>query len=636
MTDIITIALNKLDTDPMNVRRTYSGQGIAELAANIRSDGYRVLQNLVVRKSDKRGRYLVIAGERRRLALVTLAEAGEIARDFLVECKERDGSTATEISLAENIMREDMHPLDQYAAFCVLADKGMPIADIAARFGTTETIVRRRLALARVSPVLQNLYRDEEMSFEQLTAFTVTDDHGRQEEIWNSLSSWNRSAHTIRHALQQDAMKASDKRIVFIGGLEAIEAAGGEVRRDLFDNHNGGFTTDIALVERLVGERLEAEAEKLRGDGWAWVECAAEYPQDAHRMRRIYPQSVPLSDEQQAELDQLDRDYTELAEQIETDSADDDAESRFEIVSARIEALQASEEQFAPEDTARAGAYVCIDHYGKLRIERGFLKPDDTQTSNEHEGCDDDGTQSLEQKAQAAKAFVISAALAQELTAQKTAAIRAELAHNPDVALAAVVHALLLGTQHIYGSEETCLELRLTSERLENSIKDPAECKGTVALDELAENYGHHLPGNPADLWEWCLGQSRDELMNLLAFAAAKSVNALQLPHYDRKKQRQHADRLATVLNIDMAAWFTPTSENYFGRISKAGIEEALIEAKGVDFASGVAGMKKIEAAAYAVRQIEGTGWLPALVRIADLEPFDGDDEDDKLAEAAE
>ncbi|MCJ9719885.1 ParB/RepB/Spo0J family partition protein [Agrobacterium sp. SHOUNA12C] len=638
MTDIITIALNKLDADPKNVRKTYSMEGIEELAANIRSDGYRLLQNLVVRRGEKRGRFLVVAGERRRLALTLLAEAGEIAKDFAVECKEREGDNATEISLSENMMREDMHPFDQYEAFRVMADKGTPVADIAARFGATETVVRRRLALARVSPVLLNLYREEAMTFDQLSAFTLTDDHTRQEEIWSSLPLWNRSAYDIRRALQSDAVKASDKRVVFIGGLEAYEAAGGDVRRDLFDQSNSGYATDVALVERLVAEKLEAEAEKVRAEGWGWIECHAVMPDEGYRMRRVYPEVTALTGEQQVELDRLETEYNDLAESIEVGAADDDAETRFEKITDRIEELRVTEERFAPDDISRAGAYVCIDHYGRLRIERGFIRSDaDTNgTEVDAEIGGEGGRNNAGDQTGAAKP--LSATLVRELTAQKTAAIRAELAHNPDVALVAVVHALLLGVQNTYGSEETCLELRLTSERLENSIKDPSECKGLLALDEFAENYGHFIPGNPADLWDWCLEQSRGELLNLLAFAAAKSVNALQLAHYARNSQRQHADRLATALNIDMTTWFTPTAGNYFGRINKAGIEAAIAEAKGSDFATGISGMKKGDAAAYAERQISGTGWLPLPVRfgtnalvslgrdLGEMDKYDADD----------
>ncbi|ANH08682.1 ParB/Srx family N-terminal domain-containing protein [Shinella sp. HZN7] len=139
------------------------------MAATIRGDGYRILQNLIIRKGDKRGRFYVIAGGRRIAALNLLAEAGEISKDFPVECKERSAEEATEISLIENLQREAMHPVDEYEAFRVMADAGKSVEDIAARFGTTEVMVRKRLALGRVAPDLLELYRSEDMTFQQLT-----------------------------------------------------------------------------------------------------------------------------------------------------------------------------------------------------------------------------------------------------------------------------------------------------------------------------------------------------------------------------------------------------------------------------------------------------------------------------------
>lgn len=62
MTNVLAIELMKLETDPKNVRKTYSAEGVKELAANIEANG--LLQNLVVRKG-KKGRYLVTAGGRR-------------------------------------------------------------------------------------------------------------------------------------------------------------------------------------------------------------------------------------------------------------------------------------------------------------------------------------------------------------------------------------------------------------------------------------------------------------------------------------------------------------------------------------------------------------------------------------------
>jgi len=626
-TETIIVALNKLDRDPLNVRKTYTKEGIQEMAATIRADGYRMLQNLVVRKGDKRGRFYVIAGGRRLAALELLAELGEIAKDFPVECKERSGEDATEISLIENLQREAMHPVDEYEAFRVMAEAGKSVEDIAARFGTTEIMVRKRMALGRVSPILLDLYRNEEMTFQQLSAFTVSDDHERQVEVWNSLPSWNCDQRAIRAALQGEAVKATDKRMKFIGGLDAYEAAGGVVKRDLFDEQNGGYALDVALVEKLVADRLEAEAETVRGEGWKWVEVVPVIPNEAHRMHRVYPSDVPLTPEELAEEERLEAEYDDLVVQIEAGEADEEAEPRLDAIQARLAVLSTAQEAYIPEDIAKAGCYVTMDYFGNVEIERGLVRPDD-EIEEEAEGDgesavgDETGEGAVTVAAQPEQrpepTFKMPAPLVRELTAQKTAAIRAELAHNPDVALAAMVHAMLVNIFGSFGGNDyTSLDVTVRSEALESSIADPAACKGIVALDELKENYGHTIPGKPSDLLEWCLEQPTSTLLDLLAYAAAKSVNAVQHPHYERKSQRAHAERLAQALRIDMTQWYAPTGENYFGRISKAGIKQAVAEAVGDDPALGVPGMEKAKAVDYAERMIAGTGWLPAPVRIA-------------------
>jgi hypothetical protein len=78
----------------------------------------------------------------------------------------------------------------------------------------------------------------------------------------------------------------------------------------------------------------------------------------------------------------------------------------------------------------------------------------------------------------------------------------------------------------------------------------------------------------------------------------------------------QCRDRLAATLKLDMATWFTPTAENYFARVSKTGILEALKEAKG-DIAPAWNTARKGDLAAIAERQLAETGWLPTLLRKA-------------------
>jgi ParB/RepB/Spo0J family partition protein len=147
-----TIPLNKLTAWPGNVRKTGVDKALDGLAASIAAHG--LLQSLVVCKA-RRGRYAVVAGRRRFRALLSLAERGTIAADMAIPCHVIAGdANATEISLVENAVREQMHPADEFEAFLALIEDGMRPADIGARFGVTETVVQQRLKLARVSPVI--------------------------------------------------------------------------------------------------------------------------------------------------------------------------------------------------------------------------------------------------------------------------------------------------------------------------------------------------------------------------------------------------------------------------------------------------------------------------------------------------
>ena len=637
MTTTVIIELNKLDADPKNVRKTYSAENIAKFAANIEANG--VLHNLVVRPGTKKGRYFVTAGERRRKALLLLVEQGKIEKDHPVECKVKTAEEATEISLSENVEREAMHPVDEYEAFSTLADEGKSITDIAARFGVTEVIVRRRMALARVSPNLLELYRAEKMTFEQLSAFTVSDDHERQEQVWESLPEWDRKPRQIKSALMTDEVASTDRRVVLIGGLDVYEQAGGAVRRDLFGEQGEGYALDVALLDRLASEKLEDAAAPYREAGWKWVETAFERPDWIFNVPRVYPTEVELSAEDQAEHDALDSERDELADLIDNDVADEKTEQRVAEIDRRLDELSKKQEIYQPDDMARSGVVVFINRFAYAEAAIGVVREEDEvdeadeDNDNNDNDDDDDATaetgetgpdtvdvsgESNEVEA-SAPTFTHPQPLIEVLTAKKTAALRVELANNPDVALAAVVHAMLLRIS--YGGlvdEKSALQVSLTHERLDKWIKEPEKCAASEAFESLRENYGHQIPGNPADLFDWCLEQSREELLSLLAYAAAHAVNAVEIKFSDRRKGIEQANQLGRALKVDMTNWFETTADSYFSHINRRGIEQAVLQARGPEAALAVsAASKKAEAVLIAERRIKGSGWLPAPVRIA-------------------
>tara|TARA_Y100001933_G_scaffold245422_1_gene276213 strand:+ start:2989 stop:3198 length:210 start_codon:yes stop_codon:yes gene_type:complete len=67
--------------------------------------------------------------------------------------------------------------------------------------------------------------------------------------------------------LTETSVRASDRRAVFLG-VDTCEAAGGVVLRDLFQGDDGGWLEDPVLLDRLVTEKLQSEAEALAAEGW--------------------------------------------------------------------------------------------------------------------------------------------------------------------------------------------------------------------------------------------------------------------------------------------------------------------------------------------------------------------------------
>lgn len=602
MTDTTTaITLTKLLPWAGNVRRTDADKGIAELAASIAAHG--LLQSLVVRK-DRRGKYAVVAGRRRLLALKSLAEAKAIDADRPIPCTIIDGDTdAVEISLAENFIREPMHPADEFEAFKVLTDSGTPLADVAARFGVSETVVKQRLKLANVSPLFIDAYRNGEMALQHVMAFTVTEDHAAQERVWSQLSDWQRNdPDKIRDALTENEVTADDRRVKFVT-LATYEAAGGMIRRDLFsEGENGVFIDDIALLDKLVVEKLEETGAEVSKQGWNWVAIRSAFDHaewDAHDRR--YPEPADLSPEQNEERAALIAENDALAEIEELDEAQ---QARFEAINDRLDELENAEDVWSDETLAIAGAIVALTSRGSIDIRYGYVRPEDVPPETESQT---DLATETSKPARPPLPF----SLVENLTTHRSAALIATLMNRPDVALASVVHALAFPVFYGGSRENTPLQLSLRT----MSLRDVDESPAAQAIGAAEEGWAERLPCNPEQLFAWCLAQDDETLRAMLAFCAARSINAVQSKsdHADCPRLAQ-ASVLAEALQLDMAKWFTPTAENYFSKVSKATVIEAVRETIGTT-APAWNGMKKAELVVLAERKIVGTGWLPALLR---------------------
>src|SRR3954471_5238923 len=310
------IPFNKLVLSQSNVRRVKAGISIEQLAESIARR--TLLQSLSVRavvdaEGNETGMFEVPAGGRRYRALEFLVKQKRMAKTQVVPCVVREGGIAEDDSLAENDERVGLHPLDQFRAFQVLSGAGLSDEDIAARHFVTPAVVKQRLRLASVSPKLHDVYAEDGMTLEQLMAFSVTADHAKQEQIWENASrSGYDEPYQIRRMLTENTVRASDRRARFIG-LDAYEQAGGGILRDLFEHDDGGWLQDVALLDRLVTEKLKAEAETIAGEGWKWISLAAEFPYGhTNGLREIEGKPVDLSPEEQAAIDALKAEQARL------------------------------------------------------------------------------------------------------------------------------------------------------------------------------------------------------------------------------------------------------------------------------------------------------------------------------------
>jgi ParB family chromosome partitioning protein len=640
------ITLDKLVASDANVRRIKAGVSVEDLAEDIARRG--LLQSLSVRPladgdGAETGKYTVTAGGRRLAALKLLVKQKRLAKNAPVPCIVKTDGVEEEDSLAENTMREALHPLDQFRAFKNLHDQGLSIDDIAARFFVGAQVVRQRLKIAAASPKLLDLYVAEELSLEQLMAFCVTDDHVLQVEVWEAISrSYDKGPHAIRRQLTQGAVRASDKRAQFVG-VEAYETVGGVVLRDLFNRDDGGWLQDAALLDRLAREKLEIAAAEISAEGWKWSETAIDFPYGhTNGLRPLPGTQAPLTEEEQTRYDAAVAEYNRLSE--ENESADDlpeDVDRRMAQLEAEIAAVDEHPAIYDATEMARAGVFVSIDYDGRLKIERGFVRPEDEARkeggalaaageprSGAPLGAGDvlvgvdtetDLATSAPLEKEVETSPKLSGLMIAELSAHRTVATRLSLASNPQAAFLAATHALALNAFYS-ATSHSCLDLSERSVTLGQHAPGIGDSLAARTLLDSFGNWQMRLPADPADLWSWLLSQDEAVRAELFALCIGLSVNALNMPWERRTYTLRHADQLAEHLALDMRAFWNATVESFLGKVTKAHILAAVQEAKGEETAQMISHLKKADMAAEAERLLQGTGWLPEGLRTSDLD----------------
>jgi ParB family chromosome partitioning protein len=641
MHDTQQIPLSKLVASSKNVRKRNAAMTIPELAASIEAHG--LIQNLTIRKTARGNKYEVVAGSRRFAALLHLVAQGKIDKSAVIPCNVRSGeANDTEVSLAENTQREAMHICDEILAYRQLIEEGMTPETIAARFGQSVVTVRQRLKLANLSRKILGALRDDAIRIDQAKALAISDDHDAQDRAWFDTQSWNRDPHSLRAMLTRDHVRSTDKLALFLG-VEVYEAAGGTIARDLFSEADSTFLTDRALLTKLATEALEQKAESLKIRGWKWVDTSLG-TSAIHNggFARIFPISHAPTEAEQTELAGLVEQFDEIAGRIEDyaegDPAIDADEAELARIEQRIEDIKSAGKVYDAEEKALAGCIVTIAHDGTMHIEQGLVQPDDLAAlralrnpddANGDAGQDDESVSAGTIPAVSASAkhgddetdeqpMAYSAALIEELTAIRTAAMRNELTQRPELALAVMLYPLVLKTfltGNGYWRIGSAIEIGGQLKDLAPSIKEADACDALNEWTRIHETWGYKLPGNPGDLWQWLLEQQLPDLLELLAVVTAANINAVEAKHDHDRERLAHADQLAAALKIDMNKHWEARAP-FLSRLSKAQIAEVMEDA-GCAKTAIKAALKatKAEAVTLAERALVGKTWLPGPLR---------------------
>lgn len=625
--DLLRIRALDLIVSPRN-QRIRPRKRIQEIGASLVAHG--PLENLTVIPHVSRKKnapaFEVIDGGTRLAGAHLKISTGELPDSFEFLCMVADAELAEEISIAAN-MHEPMHPADEFEAFKGMIDGGGSIEDVAARFGVTPLTVQRRLKLANVSPLLVKAYRDDEMTLEHLMAFAITDDHKAQEKVWNDVkdSPYQKAAPHIKKALNKsDAINAAhDRRALFIG-LDAYEAAGGPVKRDLFSNGTGGFIEDEDLLERLANEKLAAAAEDVQAEGWAWVKTVDSWSySDEAAFSKSQPKKRDLTEDEAELLADLRKQEEALDTKVAAlDIEDDELVAELDAIRGKIETVEALQLTFTDRQKAKAGAVVTIHHDGSLKVVRGLIAPVERKAKAATAKDTGDGADASQAPSPDDAERPLPERLVMQLTAHRTAALQAAVANRPEVAdallLATMVPQTLIAMRDRY-RYSSIVKVSLTDCRGigRQSAEDLESSRAWTALQERIDYWQARLPAGeehqPADLFAWCMELNLADRDDLRGLCVAMTINTIE----QREDSAGHAlaHKAMDAVELDMADWWQPTASSYLASVPKSRRMAAVREAVGERAAEEISSMKKDAMIGAAEEYLAGRRWLPTILR---------------------
>ena len=170
---VVNLAIADIDRNPFQTRHVNHDEALEELADSIKANG--VVQPIVVRPADDEGRYVLILGERR---LHASKKAGKTHIPAIV--RRVPAQQAAEMTIVENLQREDLSPIEQAEAFRVLSQEfNLTQQEIAARVGLSRASVANYMRLLKLPSTVLELLAQKRINFAQAKELMKLEDNDR-------------------------------------------------------------------------------------------------------------------------------------------------------------------------------------------------------------------------------------------------------------------------------------------------------------------------------------------------------------------------------------------------------------------------------------------------------------------------
>ncbi|MBK9005250.1 MAG: ParB/RepB/Spo0J family partition protein [Sphingomonadales bacterium] len=624
------IPLNKLSLSPNNVRKTDTDQLIAEFADNIETRG--ILQNLVAVPSGKG--YDVIVGGRRLRALNLLKDRKAIKANHPVPVAVMEAASEeqAEISLIENVIRQQMTVADEIRAYKFFINEGSDLDAIAKRFGRTRRAVEGRLRLADLAePIFAALERNE-ITLDVAKAYATTSNHDRQTLVWDQVhDSWQgNNADAIRRMITTSSINSTSP-IAKLVTEEAYLAAGGRIERDLFTTDETANWIDPEIANKIAAEKIEAAAAAMAEEtGLAWVRPVLDKRVSHSATEDLHYYHLPpaaLSDEEQAEADALLEQVRAIEAEFETvddedETALEDLNERWDQTTEKHRALTNKPGHIPDDMKSLVGAFVILDDDGNpvldtsryterpVQTKRGASGASGTSATGEGDTAADTGIKPLSEK------------LIAELAIQRRDVLSLHLANSPAVAMDYMIFAIAdRGITYGVQSHGSTIAAPYPQTYCQTYPESPAYTAMADVKENLESGWTEHA--TTVERFDaFCL-LTDDEKAAWLAFCVARSVQpsigvSRRSGHNGPELNPLH-DRIAELLEIDVAREWRPTATNYFDRVSKATILAHVDEIGGKTMATSYASSKKADLSATAEKIFSGSTIVDAEVKEAAL-----------------